>query len=315
MIKYATILKMNQKTSIITVSCIRDLPMLELQGQSIFNFLDKTCPVYIVVNEDETDNWFDYFNKNVRHYYQNHNLTIFTKQEFVSNWAQWIPHQLNPWAVGWETQQVLKLLVSLKIRTPQYLILDSQNFLIKDWTPSIYDSKKVPARPGHFVMPTDIWNDYSTSLGVKYAQPSSETMSMCTPIFVDTTAVKELVHEFGGETRFASWFKSASKIKSEFILYLLWLEKIGGFGRYHRMYTVPEDWGNPMLRDCNSVEDFNFFFEKIGIHHTHAWVSINHRAWGNMTSDQYNLLNAKLATYKLCPKFDEYRALYVDLKF
>jgi len=306
---------MNQKTSIITVSCIRDLPMLELQGQGIFNFLDKSCPIYIIVNEEDTSTWFDYFNKNIRHYYQNHNLTIFTKQEFVAHWNQWVPHQLNPWAVGWETQQVLKLFISLKIKTSQYLILDSQNFLIQDWTPTTYDCEKVPARPGHFVMPMDIWNDYSSKLGIESKEPNKETMAMCTPMFVDTSAVRSLINNFGGELNFASWFKSASKIKSEFILYLLWLEKIGSFDQYHQMYTVPEDWGNPMLRDCNSEEDFNFFFERIGTHHTHAWVSINHRAWGNMTINQYRLLKDKLSTYNLFPKFDDYRQSYVDLKF
>ena len=306
---------MNQKTSIITVSCTRDLAMLELQAQGIFNFLDKSCPVYIIVNEEHTDKWFDYFNNSIRHYYQNHNLTIFTKQDFVGRWNQWIPHQLNPWAVGWETQQVLKLFVSLKIKTSQYLILDSQNFLIRDWSPTTYDSNRVPARPGHFVMPMDIWNDYSNKLEIIPGEPSKETMAMCTPMFVDTAVVKSLIDNFGGEENFASWFKSASKIKSEFILYLLWLEKQGGFKQYHRMYTVPEDWGNPMLRDCNSAEDFDFFFKHIGTHSTHAWVSANHRAWGNMTDVQYSMLKDKLATYNLVPKFDDYRSTYVDLKF
>ena len=306
---------MTQKTSIITISCIRDLAMLELQAQGIFNYLDKSCPVYIIVNEENTDEWFKQFNQSIKHYYQNHSLTIFTKQEFVAQWNQWIPHQVNPWAVGWETQQVLKLLISLRINTPQYLILDSQNFLIRPWTPTKYDSNRVPARPGHFVMPMDIWDDYTTKLGVEHKQPSKETMAMCTPMFVDTAVVRSLVDNFGGESNFASWFKSASKIKSEFILYLLWLEKIGGFDQYHQMYPVQEDWGNPMLRDCNNYEDFNFFFKHIGTHHSLAWVSANHRAWGNMDNVQYAMLKDKLATYNLFPKFDDYRSTYVDLKF
>lgn len=306
---------MTQKTSIITISCIRDLPMLELQAQSIFNFLDKTCPVYIIVNEDDVDYWYSVFNKSIRHYYQNHNLTIFTKQDFVARWNDWIPHSVNPWAVGWETQQVLKLFISLKIKTPQYLILDSQNFLIKDWTPTTYDTDKVPARPGNFVMPMEIWNDYSNKLAITPRRPNNNTLAICTPIFVDTDVVKSLIDNFGGEPNFASWFKSASKIKSEFILYLLWLEKRGGLSAYHTMFTVQEDWGNPMLRDCNSEEDFNHFIKHIGTHVTHAWVSANHRAWGNMTNEQYLLLKEKLAVYNLCPNFDDYRSTYVDLKF
>lgn len=305
---------MTQKTSIITVSCIRDLAMLELQAQGIYNFLDKTCPVYIIVNEDNTEQWFEYFNKFVKHYYQNHNLTIFTKQDFASHWDQWVPHQINPWAVGWETQQVLKLFISLKVQTPQYLILDSQNFLIQKWSPSIYDSDRVPARPGHFVMPMDIWHDYSKKLDIVPGEPTSETMAMCTPLFVDTNVINQLIDTFGGIKDFPTWFKSASRIKSEFILYLLWLEKLGGFNKYHRMYTVPEDWGNPMLRDCNTSEDFKFFFDQIGDHKTHAWVSVNHRAWGNMTESQYIQLRDRLKDFNLHPKFDQYRSSYIDIK-
>jgi hypothetical protein len=305
---------MTQKTSIITVSCIRDLPMLELQAQGIFNYLDKSCPIYIIVNEDNEQLWFEYFNQHIRHYYQNHTLTIVTKKEFVAHWGQWIPHNSNPWAVGWETQQVLKLFIALQIKTPQYLILDSQNFLIKSWSPTKYDSDKVPARPGHFIMPIDIWSDYSKKLDITPNLPSEETMAMCTPIFVDTDVVKMLINEYGGEASFASWFKSASKIKSEFILYLLWLEKLGGINQHHHMITVPEDWGNPMLRDCNSKEEFIEFYQRVGTHHTHAWVSVNHRAWGNMSQYQYNMFKTKLAEYNLTPKFEDYRSSYVDLK-
>jgi len=195
------------------------------------------------------------------------------------------------------------------------LILDSQNFLIKDWTPTTYDSNLVPARPGHFVMPMDIWNDYSNKLDITPGEPNKETMAMCTPMFVDTSVVKALIDNFGGEENFASWFKSASRIKSEFILYLLWLEKMGGFSRYHKMFPCQEDWGNPMLRDCNSAEDFDFFFNHIGTHYPLAWISANHRAWGNMTDSQYAMLKDKLATYNLVPKFEEYRKTYTDLKF
>ena len=305
---------MTQKTSIITVSCIRDLAMLELQAQGIFNFLDKSCPVYIIINEENTDEWFNYFNTLIKHYYQNHTLTIITKKEFVAQWNHWIPHNSNPWAVGWETQQVLKLFASLYIKTPQYLILDSQNFLIQSWSPSTYDSDKVPARPGHFVMPIDIWSDYSKKLDINPNIPDKGTMAMCTPIFVDTAIVKQLINEYGGEINFASWFKNASKIKSEFILYLLWLEKLGGISQHHHMITVPEDWGNPMLRDCNSKEEFIEFYQRIGTHYTHAWVSINHRAWGNMSQYQYTMLKTKLLEYNLVPKFEDYRSTYVDLK-
>lgn len=306
---------MTEKLPIITVTCTRDLPMLDLQAQGINLYLDKSCPVWIIVNEKDPTLWFDFFNKNIRDYYKNHDLTVLTINDFEGEWNKWIPHSVNPWSIGWETQQILKLLISSKITDKQYLVLDSQNFLIKEWGPSLYSFDKVPARPGHFVMPMNIWEQYSNKLGISVESPTSNTLSMCTPIFFDTSVVSSLIEFTGGYKDFSMWFKNASSIKSEFILYALWLEKLGGLEKFHRMYTVPEDWGNPMLRDCNSSEDFEHFISHIGTHKTHAWVSSNHRAWGNMDASQYRRLLNKLATYNLFPKFDEYRSNYVDLKF
>lgn len=306
-----------KNTPIITVTCVRDLPMLDLQAQGINLYLSPDCPVYIVVNEDDPSKWDEVFNTKIRHYYNNHNLTVLYKQDFSSYWAQWIPSRNNPWAVGWETQQILKLAIATLIDHPNYLILDSQNFLITKWNPSKYacEDGRISARPGHFVMPMEIWDDYSKSLNITVAPPTEETVSMCTPIFFHTGLVKSLIDHIGGVHEFTNWFKNASRIKSEFILYVLWAEKQGGIDLYHKMITVPEDWGNPMLRDCRTKEEFDAFINFVGVVPNHAWVSANHRAWGNMTPEQYTQLTQKLAEYKLTPNFDDYRNTYVDLKF
>jgi hypothetical protein len=306
---------MTKNTPVITVTCYRDLPLLDLQAQGIYHYLDKDMPVYLIVNEEDTSRWFEFFDQNIRQYYQNHKLTIFTRADFKGAWDTWIPSNVNPWAVGWETQQILKLIIAEHITESQYLILDSQNFLIKEWTPRKYNPDKTPARPGHFVMPIEIWEQYSNNLNINVDPPTSDTMSICTPIFFNTDVVKQLIEHTGGYENFSWWFKNASRIKSEFILYALWLEKIGGLEKFHSMLPASEGWGNPMLRDCNSDEEFNFFINNIGTHRTHAWISANHRAWGNMSNLQYQQLSTKLQKYKLIPHFLEYRNNYVDLKF
>jgi len=305
---------MNKNTPVVTVTCIRDLPLLALQAQSIFHYLDKNMPVYLIINEEDPSTWFSFFDKNIRHYYQNHKLTVLTRNNFKGAWNNWIPSKVNPWAVGWETQQILKLLVAEIVQESQYLILDSQNFLISNWSANLYDSDKVPARSGHFTMPVEIWEQYSKNLNVTVELPTSNTMSICTPIFFNTYVVNQLIEHTGGYEHFAQWFKNASRIKSEFILYALWLEKLGGLDKFHNMILVIDDWGNPMLRDCQSSEEFEGFLSFIGVHQPHAWVSINHRAWGNMTDLQYQQLTSKLQTYNLTPNFIEYRNTYVDIK-
>jgi hypothetical protein len=314
MIKYATIKIIMKKTPIVTITCYRDLPLLELQAQSICKFLDKELPIFLIVNEEDPEEWLNVFNNSIRHYYLNHSLTIITKKEFEGAWHSWTPSQKNPWAVGWETQQVLKLLVSEIIFESQYLVLDSQNFLIKQWSTVRYDSDKVPARCGHFSMPVEIWEQYSNNLEITVDQPTSETMSICTPIFFNTDVVKQLIVYTGGYKNFAQWFKNASKIKSEFILYALWLEKLGGLHQFHNMIPTVDDWGSPYLRDCNSSKEFEDFLNFIGVHPPHSWVSVNHRAWGNMNKEQYQQLSDKLGEYNLQPNFDSYRSSYVDIK-
>lgn len=307
---------MNTQIPIVTVTCLRDLPQLDLQAQSISLYLDKDCPVFIVVNEADTDSWYEYFDKNTRKYYKNHKLTILTRNDFNDNWAQWLPNKNNPWAVGWEIQQVLKLAISTKLNCDYFLILDTQNFLVREWSPKSYGlvNGKIPIRPGHFVMPSEIIDQYSASLNLDQTPNFMHNMSICTPIFLRKNLCDSLINQIGSVNQFAEWFKTASRVKSEFILYALWSETQGGSYLYHYMLPEIEDWANPYLRDCKTEEEFSQFLNFIGEHKPHAWVSINHRAWGNMTDDQYNRLTDKLSSYKLQPTFNEYRSTYVDIK-
>ena len=54
------------KTPVITITCNRDLPLLELQAQSIALYLDKGTPVYIIVNEADTTKWFKEFDNKTK---------------------------------------------------------------------------------------------------------------------------------------------------------------------------------------------------------------------------------------------------------
>jgi hypothetical protein len=307
---------MNETIPIVTVTCFRDLPLLDLQAQSISNYLSSECPLYIIVNEENPAEWDKYFNERLRHYYSRHKLTIFYRQDFESAWNEWLPSQKNPWSVGWETQQVLKLAISKYLNSTRYLVLDSQNFLVRSWNPAQYGliNGKVPCRAGHSVMPQEIYDDYVNTLNVTNPLHTIGMMSICTPIFFHTGLVKSLINSNGGIKKFTQWFKDASRIKSEFILYELWAEKNGGAYAYHYMVPDIEDWANPYLRDCRTDEEFESFFNVLGSHTPNAWASANHRAWGNMTAEQYSRLSTKLGTYNLVPRFDEYRATYTDIK-
>lgn len=299
---------------VVTVTCTRDLSLLELQAQSIFKYLDRINPVYIVVNEVDAGPWFSYFDQNIRHYYNNHDLIILTRDNFSGDWGVFKPHKNNPWGVGWQTQQILKLAVCDILQSNSYLVLDSQNFLICPWS-ACYQGNKIPYRKGNFVMPKEAYYNYARSLELDTV-PNLDNpyMTMCTPFYMHTGMVQHLMASQGGLNSFIHYFDQVSSIRSEFMLYAAWLEKNGGIEKYHE---ITYDYGQPMLRDHKTHFDHLYmeFLLAIGSHPTHKWVSVNHRSWGDMSDQQYQLLCKKLSNYNLEPRFDDYRAAYVDYKF
>jgi Family of unknown function (DUF6492) len=296
-----------QHLPIVTISCTRDLALLELQAQSINKYLAEKSKIYIIVNEYDSREWYSYFTTNLKHYYDRHNLTLLYRTDFDAPWSEWIPSAKNPWAGGWDMQQILKLAVAEKIEAPGYLVLDSQNFLIKPFDPVSQLDDRLPYRAGKFVMPTTTWDEYACQLELSIGKPTDNTLSICTPIFLHTELVRSLIKWKNNLAGFTQWFKSV-RGKSEFILYLLWAEKNGGLEKYH--YKSSFEWGGPYLRDSLTFsEDFKKSFPSIGLH---PWVSANHRSWGIMSNEEYQQLSSKLSIYGLKTNFDQYRKDYLE---
>jgi hypothetical protein len=289
--------------------------MLDLQAQSIQRYLYKTAPTIIIVNEADAGPWFRVFDAEIRHRYQEHDLTILTQQDWDIPWHLW--HDLSAcyWSPGWETQQLLKLAAALHVQDSAYLVLDTQNFLIRPWCPQdLVRNQTTPTRRGHNSMPHDIWQDLAESFDIDITHLDQNSMSLCTPFFFDTEQVRALIRSQNTLTEFTHWFKSASDRKSEFVMYRLWLERQGGLNKYHS--TIPEidDWANPYLRDSstNFEQNFKDYIQQLGIHTSHAWTSVNHKAWGNMTDLEYHTLSNRLGQYGLVTRFEQYRNSYVD---
>jgi len=303
---------MNKNTlfPLVVVTCTRDLAMLDLQAQSLKLYLEPGTTIYIVVNEADPRYWQQYFDQNIRHYYDNHNLIVIYKSKFHATWA----HRKNLISAGWEDQQILKLIISEVIDDPYYLVLDTQNFLLRPLLQQNFAEidGKIPYRSGLYVMPVSIWHDYCHSLGVSVPDPTTETMSICTPLFMHTALVKDLISTYGGSEEFSIWFHNASKIKSEFILYYIWAEKQGGFDKFH--YRT-NDWISSHLRDTPELSNaVKHFINCTGRLDFQIWSMVNHRAWGDISDVQYSRICKKLNKYQLHPNFVEYRQQYVDIK-
>jgi hypothetical protein len=314
---------MHKNIPLVVISCNRDIDMLALQAHSFYTYYEswltdeqRSADIYIIVNESGSNInlWQEQYSTRIAEWLKPFNVKILYKDDFMGDWASWVENKINPWAVGWEVQQLLKLAVAVYIDAPGYLILDSQNFLINSWSTKFYSviDDKLPYRPASFNMPIDMWNSYCQALDIDIS-PNNKTLNICTPLFFHTDLVKSLLNSKENLFEFSNWFKSISKSKSEFTLYYLWAEKHGGIEKYH--YEAPS-WGGYYLRDHpNFDQEFNHYLSNLKTVARHAWTSINHRAWGDMTDEQYRRLQAELTKMHLYDGyFNDYRANYVNIK-
>jgi hypothetical protein len=125
-------------------------------------------------------------------------------------------------------------------------------------------------------------------------------MAHCTPIFLHTNLVKELISSNGGLRNFSKWFHNLPGVKSEYMLYHHWVHKQGGFDKFH--YKA-HDWAVAYLRDSgNFSDDVTQFLSMAEYDNIHwAWMSINHRAWDDLNPEELETIIGKLKKHGLNP--------------
>jgi hypothetical protein len=290
---------------LVTVSCIRDLSLLDLQAQSLDRYLEDNASIILIVNELDPEKWQTQFDKKIKDLYKRHRLQIYYVNDFDADLSVDFGNEA---VNGWLRQQVLKILISKKIATDAYFVLDSQNFLVKKWSfKSKLKDKKLPYQSSSLTWARESYENYCGILGIS-AEIPDRTMSLSTPMFFNTDLIKKLIDLKKDSRNFTKWFFEFSSSKSEFALYYAWLKFNGGLENY---YYESHTWCHPMLRDSSDFKnDVNYFLENLGNFELHRWASINHRAWLEMTVDQYDSIVKKLRGYNLNPDMRRFRDLY-----
>jgi hypothetical protein len=305
----------------VVVGCERDLALLKFQAQSMKQYLPAGQEILLLVNEKNPYTFFEGF-KQFEHLYSRFKLKVKTLKEFdfVSNQA-------------YVDQQILKF-AAAELTDNHLLILDCQNFLFKHWNESNYPilDDKIPYRRAEYAMNPQIWEDYNQALGSN-VPINIHNMCLSTPIFLSNEIIRNLINVHGGLNSFAKWFYSISKSKSEFALYLQWCEqRLWGMEKYHYLETTNYDWAGPYLRDH---PQFNIVFDDYlnqlktridykGIPKSPlvlreekvkcVWSSVNHRAWGDMSDEQFDRLTNLLIDVKLDTScLIEYRKKYIHI--
>lgn len=300
----------------VIIGCERDLALLELQAQSFNLYLKENQDILLLVNEEDSYNFMRKFEE-FRHLYDKFNLSIKTLDEFD------LVHQES-----YVDQQLLKLSAA-EISDKHLLVLDCQNFLFKPYVElPVYD-EKIPYRRASYAMNPRIWEQYNQELG--HNLPIDiHGMCLSTPIYLNIDVIRNLIENFGGLKEFSKWFYIATNQKSEFALYLQWCEKNHGMEHYHYLENSFYNWAEPYLRDHPDFDiEFNKYLvqlkERINYQgHLKSkatlrnfkpkccWSSINHRAWGDMSNEQFNRLTKVLNDVNLNTNcLENYRKNYV----
>ena len=304
--------------TIVVIGCERDLDMLELQAQSMSKYLPEGQEIILIVNEDNPQKFLKGFFK-FNHYYDKFNLMLVKKDHF--NFLGGQPYV---------DQQILKL-AAATLTDNHLLVLDCQNFMCKPYVELPVFDDKVPYRQGPYVMDERIWEQYCKKLDHNLPL-NLHNMCISTPLYMHNGVIRNLINTHGGISEFALWFYGATVSKSEFALYLQWCEKNQGLHHYHYLESDFHDWAGPYLRDHPKFDDiFEEYlqllderFAYIGIPASDlvirdykrkwCWTSINHRAWGDMSDEQFERLTDKLKEVKLnADSLINYRNNYVHI--
>lgn len=301
-------MRVEKDCPLITVTCQRDLSLLDLQAQSFDRFLYEGSTIIIIVNEKDPTTWNEHFFNNIEKWYKRHHYTIFYRKDFDIDWNLFYK---NEPVTGWFRQQILKLAIAEKINQEFYFILDTQNFLVNFWSfKNRFIDGKIPYRSNELGWAETAYNGYAGLLGLSNSNPKDKKMSISTPMYIKTDIVKSILKNHKNLEDFSRWFFQYGEEKSEFALYLAWVEFTGGIDQH---YYEAHNWVHPMLRDSYDFEkDFEYYLEKIGTLPYHRWSSINFRAWLDMTPKQLNNLINKLRMFGLEPNFKKFREEYRD---
>lgn len=199
---------------LVTITCSRDIGIQELQSYSLNLMVQESHDHYVVVEDSIIS--IDQWKERLLPYYTRHTLHVIptlVPDEYYLNDTQ-IKN-------GWHRSAVLKILISEKIKSKKYLILDSKNFFIREQLLNEW-----PIDDGNgIVEPYDsrTWNEVDIFCEKNSIPKPKEVYMSCTPFVFDTSISKEMT-KFD---LFSLFFKKQYWWSSELFLYSIFTQMSG----------------------------------------------------------------------------------------
>ncbi len=269
--------------TLVIVACVKDKWKFEMLIRSMFAFL-KPCPVVIIYNEQDKKykEWLEWFTPLKEKLLKNFNVQTFKARDLVD-----IPLIEYARINGWTTQQVFKILVHEKVKTPEYVILDSKNFFMKNCS---LDDIFRSTPHGHWTLQdvTEFTKYVCDHFDMAYPGHHLKLRANVTPYIIQTRVAKRLVKKWKDNTDFFRWFVEAALTPgygpAEFILYELYELKtrqriVDEMPNPHILSSYATLWdinfrGNPTIKEAaewvRSMRDQGVYIS--GIHSSIHWI-------------------------------------------
>jgi hypothetical protein len=173
--------------------------------KSIEKYL-KRSRIVIIINEDDTFKWSVWFDNYQKHL-SNHIVDVFTKADLIPDLSNKYKTATNSWIA----QQMLKLSVCSKITTPEYVILDSKNFFVKntnlDTDISSRSKDNIDAGNQSVAWISAIASSLKKTLAADMLRRGRLLLQTPqTPYLINTEYANQLVQYYGGVDGFVEWF-------------------------------------------------------------------------------------------------------------
>lgn len=202
----------NKLNQVLIVTCNRDRWQFQIQCWSIGKYLEP-CDLHIVINELDPTDWPEWFAANCRLYLNNHNVKVWTYEDFMDDIFLFHPNMTK----GWLSQQLFKLAFACKTQDP-YIILDSKNWFVKNTKLS-----DLPKRPRETLSTIPDFNKFIYACLEKFNLSYVYCRGLITPYHFTPGIVLKMFEHFGGQDAFNNWFLEFSA-PSEFIVYDLFAQ-------------------------------------------------------------------------------------------
>jgi len=207
--------------TLVIITCVKDKWKLEMLVRSMFAFLEG-CPVVIIYNEQDKKykEWLEWFTPLKEKLLKRFNVQTFKARDLLD-----IHHLEYSRTNGWTSQQVLKILAHQKVKTPEYVIVDSKNFFMKKC--NLNDILRSTPHGFWTLDGVTEFTKYSCEfLDLVYPGHQLKLRANVTPYIMQTRVAKRLVTKWEDKETFFRWFVEAAHMPqhspAEFVLYELY---------------------------------------------------------------------------------------------